>query len=480
VAIADHAQRTPQKIAVIEAGTGRTLTWAELVGRARATALSWGLAPRSRVAIMLPNSLELVVAGLATVMAQAEWVPINWHLKGEEVAYLLSDSGAAVVVSEPSLKVHVEAALAGAPDVVAHWGVSEEQAAEQSGEWASPSFVFYTSGTTGRPKGVVHGELTPELLGATQDMLTSMWGFTADDVHLLAGPGYHAGPAGYAVTTLWAGGTLVVLPQWDARAAWAAMAQHRVTTTFLTPAHLIRLLEVPQGQAPDLRLVIQSGAPCPVPVKHRFLAAVPQTEVSEMYGASEGGVTRISRADWIQRPGSVGQPWPGVTVRILDADGVEVPPGTEGTIWVQPAGGRRFRYHHDEAKTADTWRDGAFTVGDIGRVDAQGWLYLTDRASDMVIWGGVNIYPREIEAVLHEHPAVIDCAVLGIPHERDGEQLLAVVEAPGATAQELTQHLASHLADFKVPKLIELVETLPRDPNGKVQKRRLREDYLTR
>jgi long-chain acyl-CoA synthetase len=247
---------------------------------------------------------------------------------------------------------------------------------------------------------------------------------------------------------------------------------------------MIRILEVGDDalatyDLSSLRLVIHAGAPCPVDVKRRILDLLPHTDVSELYGASEGGVSRITAAEWRERPGSVGKTWPGVEVRILSEDGAERPAGEDGLIYVRPAGGRRFHYHGDEDKTAGAWRDDAFTVGDIGHVDGDGYLYITDRASDMVLWGGVNVYPREIEEVLHQHPAVVDCAVFGVPDERYGEALKAVVETrTPVAADELKAYLAEHLADFKVPTHLDLVGTLPRDPNGKVLKRFLREQHV--
>jgi long-chain acyl-CoA synthetase len=476
VSIAVHAEKDPAAAAVIEAGTGRTLTRGELVGRARTWARRWrelGAQPGDTVAIMLPNSLELIVAGLATALAQVQWVPVNWHLRSDEVAHILSDSGATLLCAHRDLAEVAEAAAQGIP---IDWSSEDPtESGPLEDEWVAPTWVFYTSGTTGQPKGVVHAHMSSAGVGAMQDMLVAMWGFRSDDVHLLAGPGYHAAPGAYAFTTLYAGGSVVVLPTWDAELAWRSIAEHEVTTTFMTPAHLIRLLEVDdRPEVPTFRLLIHGGAPCPVQVKKRFLAAVPHTEVSELYGASEGGATMIRRADWEAHPGSVGRPWPGTEIFVRDSDGHDLPAGQEGLVWIQPPPGRDFAYHRDEAKTRDAWQQGAFTVGDIGRLDEDGWLYLTDRASDMVLWGGVNIYPREIEDVLHRHDAVVDCAVFGIPHDRDGEQLVAVVEAPGATEDELRLWMADHLAAFKVPRRIRLVDTLPRDPNGKVLKRHLK------
>ncbi len=448
------------------------------------------------VAVMLSNRLEWYETAAAACRARARLLPVNWHLKADELAWILADSGAAVLVAEASMAAEVRVALAQAPHTTVLWvdgdpdgsghdyetalATAKVPTGEADEGWQAPAFIFYTSGTTGRPKGVVHGGLRPDGMAAAQMGLAMLWGLRPDDVHLLAGPAYHAGPCGWTLTSLFAGGSVVVLPQWDAREALAAIERERVTTTFMTPSHFIRLLEVPDDErarydTSSLRLVIHAGAPCPISVKHRIIEALPHTEVWELYGASEGGATRVSPQDWLARPGTVGQPWPGVELRILDAAGDPVPTGTEGIIYIAPAHGATFHYHGDEAKTAQAWREGAFTVGDIGRLDADGWLYLTDRVSDMVIRDGVNIYPREIEDVLHRHAAVVDCAVFGVPDARRGEVLAAVVETRTATpADELATHVRAHLADFKCPEVWRLVDTLPRDPNGKVLKRLLR------
>ena len=315
-------------------------------------------------------------------------------------------------------------------------------------------------------------------IAAGQAML---WSWTDADVYLLSGPAYHAGPGGFAMTALAVGATTVILPEWDA-VEWLRLAsQHRVTISFMVPAHFIRLLELPEAAWRDadlsaLRIIVHGGAPCPVSVKARILDALAPGEVWELYGASEGGATRISPDEWRARPGSVGLPWPGTEVRILDPTGQPLPTGETGLVYIAPAGGARFHYHDDEAKTADAWRDDAFTVGDVGHVDADGYLYLTDRASDMVIRGGVNVYPREIEDVLFGHPAVVDCAVFGVPDERLGERLAAVVEVREPVEPEVLRDFCrEHLADYKVPATVEIVDELPRHPNGKVLKRLLRE-----
>ncbi len=349
-------------------------------------------------------------------------------------------------------------------------------------QWPTSWPVIYTSGTSGRPKGVVHGAVAdPAVMQMVHDGLQAMWGYTADDVHLAAGPLYHAGPYGYANLTLYAGGTVVLMDAWDARDFLAAIEAHRVTTTFLTPAHFIRILEVPADERAaydlsSLRHVIHAGAPCPRPVKERIIDALPSAEIWELYGASEGGATRVSGTDWSARPGTVGQPWPGVEIRIVDpGSGERLGPDEDGLVYIRPAQGR-FQYHNDPDKTAGAWRDDAFTVGDIGHLDADGWLYLTDRHGDLIIRSGVNVYPRAIEEVLHQHPAVVDCAVFGVPHERDGEQPVAVVEVRRAvTPAELDQWCHEHLDPYACPTSYEMVATLPRDPNGKVLKRLLRD-----
>ena len=309
----------------------------------------------------------------------------------------------------------------------------------------------------------------------------ALWGWLPEDVYLLSGPAYHAGPGGYVMSALFVGATTVILPHWDAREWLRLVDAHRVTLSFMTPAHFIRILEVPEEERAkydlsSLRLIVHGAAPCPVDVKRRIIAALPATEIWELYGASEGGATRIGPSEWLARPGSVGVPWPGVEVRIIDDDGNACPPGTPGAIYIQPPGGARFHYHDTPEKTEQAWRDGAFTVGDIGYLDDDGYLFLTDRASDMVIRGGVNVYPREIEEVLFTHPAVVDCAVFGIPDPRYGEQLKAVVETrTTVTTTELQAFVQERLADYKVPAEVELVDELPRNPNGKVMKRWLRE-----
>jgi long-chain acyl-CoA synthetase len=493
-----HAIETPDRVAVIDGD--RTRTYAEL--ERRATGLGRALDARGagadgRVAVMLPNSLETIECMAAAARCHAAYAPVNWHLRAEELGYILRDSGAQVLVTHPDLRETAAAALAGTATQVLYTGEggSYEAAIAEGGPepepfpdaWASHTWVIYTSGTTGRPKGVIHEHLASGGTAMSQQYLVDLWGYRADDVHITSGPLYHTGPAGYSSTTLFSGGTVVILP-WFAAREWMRLVEaHRVTTTFMAPAHFIRILEVPEDERArfdlsSLRHVIHAGAPCPQAVKRRIMEAMPKTEFWELYGASEGGATRISPQEWLERPGSVGRPWPGTQVRILHPETQEqLAPGQTGVIWTVPPSGNRFRYHGDAEKTASAWAVGdAFTVGDMGHVDEDGYLYVTDRLADMVIRGGANIYPREIEEVLYQHPAVVDCAVFGIPDERDGEHVKAVVELRPDTrgdtsADDLERFCKERLATYKVPQAWDLVDELPRDPNGKVLKRLLRD-----
>jgi long-chain acyl-CoA synthetase len=454
-----------------------------------------GVGAGDRVAIMLPNGFEFFEVWGAAAKLDASVVLVNWHLKTAELSYILGDSGARLLVAHRDLREHFGPALdanrgcallvvgeVGNDDYEAAIAATPSQAASRVLD-ALASPIFYTSGTTGRPKGVVHGPPDPAAAIRNMHGQIMLWGWTQDDVYILSGPAYHAGPGGFVMAALVVGAPTVILPDWDSRAWLQLVDRHRVTISFMVPAHFIRILELPADErarydVSSLRLIVHAGAPCPIPVKRRIIDALAPGAIWELYGMSEGGATRISPDEWLARPGSVGTPWPGHEVHILDDDGNEVRPGEQGLVYVAPAGGHRFHYHEDPEKTSAAWHESWFTVGDVGYLDDDGYLFLTDRAADMVIRGGVNIYPREIEDALHEHPAVVDCAVFGVPDERLGEQLVAVVE-PRAPVEpdELREFCRARLADFKVPAVVELVEELPRQPNGKVLKRMLREEH---
>lgn len=474
-----------------------SLTYAELDQRASALAhvlRAAGAEPGGRVAVMLPNCIEFVECLAATAKLRCASLTLNWHLRSEELSWILHDSGAQVLVAHTDLRDVVEAA---ANEITVLWVGDDYEMHLDAADappitygWPTSWPVIYTSGTSGRPKGVVHGAVaSPEIMTMAQDGLLALWGYNADDIHLAAGPLYHAAPSGYTNTTLYAGGTVVIMDSWEPLEFLRLVETHRVTTTFLTPAHFIRLLEIAaidraRFDTTSLRHVIHAGAPCPVDVKQQIISAFPRAEVWEFYGMSEGGATRVSTEEWLERPGTVGRPWPGVAITIRDPDTLDpVEAGADGLVYVTPAHGR-FHYHHDDQKTSAAWHESSFTVGDIGHLDADGYLFLTDRASDLVIRSGVNISPRQIEDVLYRHDAVVDCAVFGVPDDRDGERLRAVVEVRPASAGEvdaatLEEWCRRHLDAFVVPGEFVLVDDLPRDPNGKILKRLLRDAAWT-
>jgi long-chain acyl-CoA synthetase len=496
IGITEWARAEPDKAALVLGDEVRTFgDLDERTNRLASFLAGVGIAQGDPVGIMLPNSVEFFEVGVAAGKLDGLMLTINWHLKSDELAFILGDSGAKVLFVHADLTEHLERAFAEAPDcrvvVVGGTGDDGYEAVLSAQSDATPreadttaTPMIYTSGTTGRPKGVVHSYMASrEITRMAMQGQVDLWQWSPGDIHLLAGPAYHAGPTGWTMTALFAGATTIIMPEWDAREWLRLVERHRVTRGFMVPAHFIRILEVPEEvvgrhDLSSLELIVHAGAPCPTSVKRRFIETFPHVEISELYGASEGGASRITAKEWLERPGSVGQPWPGVEVRILDEDGRELPAGEQGLVYVKPAFDVKFHYHGDESKTEQAWRDEAFTVGDIGYLDEDGYLYLTDRASDMVIRGGVNIYPREIEEVLHTHPQVVDCAVFGVPDERSGEELKALVETREHTETEsLDSHLRERLADYKVPRHIELVDTLPRDPNGKVLKRVLRDQH---
>jgi len=500
--LAANAAERPEHLAIV-CGE-RRLTYGEfdhLVNRVAAVLEASGLRAGERVALMLPNGPEFFAVTHAAGKLAAVAVPINFHWRDAEIAHVLADAAPRVLVADAEFAPVIAAARdrAGRP--------AREACLLTGGSGGFPSFdaalaavpdgpppagnhqagfnvLIYTSGTTGRPKGVVHPTFDPKIGFEAQKRMVDMWGFREDDVHLVVGPAYHTMPNAYAAQHLFVGATVVIMRKFDAQECLRVIETERVTTSSMVPAHFVRILALPEDvraryDRSSLRKVLHAAAPCPPDVKRRIMAYFPADSVWEFYGASEGPGTIISPAEWRERPGSVGRAWPGVGIKILDDDGRELGAGEIGTIYLAPAGGRGFRYHNDDAKTAASYRDGMFTVGDLGYLDADGYLYIADRKIDMVISGGVNIYPAEIEAVLSEHPGVVDVAVIGVPDPEWGESLAAIVEpAAGASldADAIRAWCRDRLAGYKCPRTVAFIDTLPRDPNGKVAKHRLRED----
>ncbi len=490
--VTGHARAEPGRTALIMGDAFRT--YGELDGRAGRLASvlkDRGAGPGRPVATVLPNGMEIFEVATAAAMLNAPFLPINWHLKSDELAYILADADVAVAVGHAGTDHELEEALAHRPEGLLRVDDDYEDQmaaatpAPDSDSGPGPELMFYTSGTTARPKGVVHTSLVDQD-GRRQGMegQVALWNWTPEDVYVMSGPAYHASHLGWALCSLFVGATTVITEQFEARGFLAEISRHRGTRSFMVPAHFIRILEIPDEErahidVSSLSLIVHAAAPCPVPVKFKMMEAFPEAEIHELYGASEGGATKISPQEWRSRPGSVGRPWPGVEIRILDEEGKPVITGESGIIYIRPPGRRRFRYRNDDDATNAAWHDDAFTVGDIGYLDEDGYLTITDRLSDMVLWGGVNIAPREIEEVLFDHPAVVDCAVFGVPDPRDGERLKAMVQLrTEVTTDELADHVGGRLARYKVPREWDLVAEIPRDVNGKVRKRQLREAHL--
>jgi long-chain acyl-CoA synthetase len=325
--------------------------------------------------------------------------------------------------------------------------------------------MLYTSGTTGRPKGVWTGLLDDAQAAALVQDEADLWGFTATDRHLVASRLYHSAPFRFAAGTLLAGGQVALAP--DAHDLLAAVRTVRPTTTFVAPVHLQRLLDTPGLHPADdlasFRLVAHAGSPCPTPLKERALDAFPDGSVWEFYGSTEGQFTVCSPDDWQAHPGTVGRARPG---RTLSVDG-------DGLIWCRPPDFARFEYWRDPEKTSRTWRaDGSFTVGDLGRLDDDGYLHLDGRRDDLIISGGVNVYPLEVERALLDHPDVRQAAVFPLDDDRWGQMVCAAVVGT-ATEDELRAHLATRLAPYKRPKRWLLVDELPHTPTGKLRRSEL-------
>jgi long-chain acyl-CoA synthetase len=496
--LAYHAGVRPDRPALIMGEVRRS--YAALNARVNQLARALrraGVGPGDAVGAALHNGCEWYELLNAVGKLGAQLVPIGYRLKGPEIAYMLGDSRAKVLLAGADLADEVDRAVAERawPDH-ALWVVGasrpwrgrayEEVLAAEATDEPDGAFVgggfntmIYTSGTTGRPKGIER-PINPATAHHTLLGIAALWGFTADDVHLVAGPLYHTGPASYGQLHLLIGATVVLMAHFDAADALRLIARHRVTTSFMVPTHFSRILlldpaERRQADVSSVRLILHSAAPCPPHVKRGIMEVFPPGTVTEFYGASEAGFSRITAEEWLRKPGSVGRPWPGSELRILDEAGRELPRGEVGLIYVRSPH-MQFRYRGAEEKTQQAFRDGCFTAGDLGYLDADGYLFIADRRTDLIISGGANIYPAEVEAVIMQHPAVADVAVVGLPDPDMGKSVLAVVELrPGveASAEEIIAFTRRDLAHYKCPRRVEFVTELPREPQGKVRKHQL-------
>ena len=416
-------------------------------------------------------------------------VPVNYHLTASEIGYILRDADVHTVLCSAATARTVRAADAGVqvvPELATV--VAQFPDAEPSSAIAPAKPLYYTSGTTGYPKGV---ELPDQMFPGGASMQEYVERVAASPIgtagkHLVVAPMHHTGPMA-GVRGILAGRPLVILPKFDAEQVLAVIERERVEATMMVPTHFSRLLALPESvrksyDVSSMRSVVHTGAACPVEVKRAMIEWFGPILI-EAYGSTEAGtVTMIDSTEWLAHPGSVGRPMPGYELSIRSEDAAVLPPGTTGLVCVHTRAGSRPSYHGDPEKTRRSYvADGVFALGEIGYLDADGYLYLTDRASDLVVSGGVNVYPAESEAVLRTHPAVLDVAVIGVPHPDFGEQLCALVQAVAPVdPAELVAWTRDRLAHYKCPNLVEIVDVDLRSVMGKLNKRQLRDAYLAR
>ena len=492
MSVAHAAARDPERTAIYSEYGDRT--FGELNANAnrivrvlRDAGLEYG----DRVALLCRNRAEFVDVVAATSRGGYWLTTINWHLTPDEVNYVVEDCGAKVLFVDATVPcAEGVAETATAPLIVSIAGklpratqYEDLLAGVEGSDIDDPrrgSSMLYTSGTTGRPKGVFRDR--PVAVGPN----TSAYDETC--VHLCTGPLYHAAPLGVSLNAplTWGAG-VVLMDGWSASETLRLIGEHKVTHTHLVPTMFNRMLNLPEDEraaadTSSLRVVVHGAAPCPVPVKRKMIEWWGPI-LWEYYAATEGGGTLVDSPTWLEHPGTVGRHVQEDGIVIRDDDGNDCAPGVPGTVWLKTARGAAFEYFGDAEKTAKTVVDKYFTLGDVGYLDEERWLFLTDRSANLIISGGVNIYPAEVDAVLLEHPAVGDVAVIGVPNDDMGEEVKAVVElkdgvspSPELSA-EMIAFCRDRIAHFKCPRSVDFVDRLPREDNGKIYKRRLREEY---
>lgn len=499
-----HAAADPDRPAYIMADSGAVVTYSELVDDSRDIAkLLWsrGIRHGDCVAVLMENSASFPKIAWAAQRIGLRYVTLSTRLLPDEVAYILRDSGARALFTG-ARHLGTAADAADATPSVEHrfvvdepdrgfenlWQEIDSVSAGVSPEECEGVDLLYSSGTTGRPKGVV-AELPLHPLGTppgVAGLLHNQWGIDRDSIYLSPAPLYHAAPLRFTMTVHRYGGTAIVMERFDPERALELVERYRVTHTQMVPTMFIRMLKLPDEQrtgydVSSLQVVIHAAAPCPPDTKRAMIDWFGPI-VHEYYSSTENSLfTALDSHEWLAHPGSVGRAILGVP-HILDESGDELPPGESGTIWSE--GGLLFEYLNDPVKTTESRNErGWTTVGDLGYLDKDGFLYLSDRRADLILSGGVNIYPRESEDVLVVHPKVADAAVFGIPHDELGEVVHAVVQtAPGVIAdegleEELLAFCREKLSAFKCPRRIDFVDEMPRHATGKLYKRLLRDRY---
>jgi long-chain acyl-CoA synthetase len=501
----NFAQKDPSKLALVcpdgtEVSRGELLASCNrLVHGLRARGLEHG----DCVATVIPNGRAMIELYLAACQAGWYLSPINHHLTAPEIAYIVSDSGAKAFVGGERFG---EACARAMEELDfpkdARFAVGEiegfrpfadllaGQPETMPEDRAAGAVMNYTSGTTGKPKGVRRPlpPLDPDTVASLYTGFLAMFGIQVEDenVHLVGSPLYHTAVLVFAACSMHMGHPIVVMDKWTPEGFLALIEKYRVTTSHMVPTQFHRMLHLPEEvrgkyDCSSTRNMVHAAAPCPIEMKLAMLDWWGDS-IYEYYAATEGGGTLVTPEEWRRYPGTVGRAWPTSEIKIFDDDGGELPTGEHGTVYMKQSQGD-FEYHKDKEKTRKSRRGEYFTVGDIGYLNEEGYLFLCDRKSDMIISGGVNIYPAEIENVLLTHPKVADVAVFGIPHPDWGEEVKAVVQtvddvASGdALSEEILGFCADKLAKYKTPRSIDYIEEMPRDPNGKLYKRKLRDPY---
>ncbi len=488
-------------------------TWSEFddrVNRLTHVFREAGLRPGETIAIVAGNRREWFETAMACAHAGLVYVPVNWHWVADEIAYVFADAAVRAVVTDDDHAGEVVKALADKrsaavsltlvagdrPEMLSGFTSYEDALSAASSDETTDALLggpmFYTSGTTGRPKGVrgalIGGHDVPsevlQLIASTFESFLPKAGCS-----LLCGPVYHSAQWAFSFLPMVTGSSAVMQHKYDSAGVLDLIDRHAVTNLHLVPTQFKRLLDLPDGvrsafDGSSLEAVWHGAAPCPPEVKRRMIEWWGPV-IWEYYGSTEGAIiSTISSQQWLERGGSVGRLLPSVEAIVVDDGGTRVAPGAEGTLYFRSLYGTDFEYHNDPEKTASAHLEpGVFTTGDVGYVDADGYLWLSDRKIDMIISGGVNIYPAEIEGVLAVHPAVADVAVIGVPNDDFGEEVKAVVQLaeghePGeALSEELAAYCREHLAGYKAPRSVDYVERIPRTATGKIQKRHLRDPY---
>lgn len=463
--------------------------------RSAAALQALGVGDGDVVALMNRNSPEALELILAVRHLGAQWCPVNWHFKTDEVQYILGNSQAKAFIADAALLQGLAGlqapgvqlwSLRGDVPGVPRWEARRDAAAPIGTPAAPPrGAMFYTSGTTGRPKGIVRSASSPEQVAASGALRQMAYGIEPGMRALLNAPMYHSAPNSYVLGVAQSSGTLYLEERFDAEATLRLISEHRISHAYLVPTMYVRMLALPpevrqRYDVSCMRMVASTGSPCPPDVKRAMIEWWGPC-INECYGSSElGYMTLLTSEQALRKPGSAGLRLPGVTLKILDDDGHELPNGTPGLIYIHQPAFADFSYVGNDEARRQMELQGLKTMGDVGYLDDDGFLFIVDRKADMVISGGVNIYPLEIEAVLHGMPGVADCAVFGIPDDEFGESLAAAVQPlPGSTltADAVRAFVHERMAGYKVPKVVSFHDSLPREDTGKIFKRKLREPY---